>query len=178
MMETLFDLDQMNCGAVMGPAGIFRMELWRIWDNDLPKVLFIMLNPSTADHMHDDPTIRRCMNFAKLWGYGGIYVGNLFAFRATDPTELKNAPGGAINLRIGENNDGHLKRMANECDRIVFAWGNGGELVARALEVAELFPEAYCLGVTKMGHPVHPLYIKKDKAPELFHGYIKYFNGN
>ena len=79
----------MRKGAIISKDKKHRYRLWRIWDDSLPKALFIMLNPSTADVMLDDPTIRRCIGFAKSWGYGGIYVGNIFSLRSSNPKDLK-----------------------------------------------------------------------------------------
>lgn len=77
----------MKTGANLSECRRYRFSLWRIWDEALPYALFIGLNPSTADETANDPTITRCINFAKDWGYGGIYMANLFAYRATDPSE-------------------------------------------------------------------------------------------
>lgn len=95
--------------AIISECGKYRYSLSRIWDENKANVLFIMLNPSTADGDVDDPTIRRCIGFAKSWGYGGIYVGNLFAYRATDPKELLK-----VENPIGFENIHHLMDMYNE----------------------------------------------------------------
>jgi len=83
----------MKSHATFSPCRKYRYSLFRIWDEDKSLVLFIGLNPSTADEKEDDPTIRRCINFAKQWGwgYGGLIMGNLFSFRATQPSDLKQA---------------------------------------------------------------------------------------
>lgn len=122
-----------------------------------------MLNPSTADAEQDDPTIRRCIAFAKSWGYGGMMAGNLFAFRSTRPEKLygKKDP-------VGELNDRYLREMAEQCARVVFAWGEHGSLKNAHERVMSLFPVAWCLGKNKSGQPKHPLYIRKDQIPELF----------
>lgn len=85
--------------AIISEDEKYRYQLSRCWDETKPRILFIMLNPSTADANIDDPTIRRVISFAKSWGYGGVYVGNLFAFRSTDPKGLKQ-----IADPVGENN--------------------------------------------------------------------------
>ncbi len=128
--------------------------------------MFIMLNPSTADEMKDDRTISRCIAFAKLWGYGGIMVGNLFAYRATKPEDLLIA-GLSINNGkrfdiVGSDNEWYLKLMASECDKIVFAWGTEGYINYQYKVVEKLFDKAYCFGKTKAGFPSHPLYLKSD----------------
>lgn len=107
-------------GAKLSDDRLYRYGLWRKWD-DRPKVMFIGLNPSTADEVEDDPTIRRCIGFANSWGYGGIVVANLFGFRATDPTALQKATD-----PIGPENDEWLYRLADEAALVVGAWGNGG----------------------------------------------------
>lgn len=87
----------------------YRYTLTRIWDETKPKVMFIGLNPSTADETKDDPTIIRCINFAKSWGYGGLEMTNLFAFRATNPKVMKNEK-----EPIGKDNDTWLKKLATD----------------------------------------------------------------
>lgn len=118
-----------------------------------------MLNPSTADAEQDDPTIRRCMGFAKDWGYGGLMVGNLFAFRATRPEILYREKD-----PVGDMNDLFLKQMSEQCARVVFAWGEHGKLYDAAIRVSAMFPGAGCLGKNKSGMPKHPLYVRKDAA--------------
>src|SRR4028119_2392792 len=90
-------------GAIFDPTRTYRYALWRTWDAARPPVAFVLLNPSTADARRDDPTIRRCANFARTWGFGGLEVVNLFAFRATHPTDLKCAAD-----PVGPQNDVHL----------------------------------------------------------------------
>lgn len=152
--------------AIIDPTGMYRYSLWRIWDHNLPKVAFVMLNPSTADHKEDDPTIRRCIGFAKAWGFGSLEVVNLFAYRATNPDELKKCDD-----PIGTDNDMHIRRAALQTDRIVLAWGTKGGLHGRDRKVKELlssFTWVYCLDLSKDGYPKHPLYIKADCEPKLF----------
>lgn len=128
----------------------------------LPRVAFIMLNPSTADAKEDDPTIRRCMGFARAWGYGGIDVVNLYAYRATNPKELKKAPS-----PIGPYNDNTVLAIARHADKIVCAWGahggRRGDSILRKLRHEGLTP--MCLEKTKKGAPKHPLYLKGDLTP-------------
>ncbi len=78
----------MKSDAELSKCRAYRYALWRTWDESKPFAMFVGLNPSTADELEDDPTIRRCINFSKLWGYGGLCMVNLFAYRATDPTAL------------------------------------------------------------------------------------------
>ena len=111
--------------AIISDCNKYRYELHREWDKDKGKVLFIMLNPSTACGVTDDLTTIRCMNFAKKWGYGGIMIGNIYAFRAKRPKDLKkwlNDP--AIPLDRGyRTNRVHVEEMAEQADIIVCAWG-------------------------------------------------------
>lgn len=144
--------------AILSNCEKYRYSLTREWDATLPKVLFVMLNPSTADAKDDDPTIRRCIGFAKAWGYGGIMVGNLFAYRATNPKELKK-----VQVFNNEINDNHLVNMAYDCQIVIEAYGNPPIRVPdyplRAM------PHLFHLGLTKKGNPKHPLYLPKDLKP-------------
>ena len=133
-------------------------------------VQFIGLNPSTADETLDDPTIRRCIGFAKAWGYGALCMTNLFAFRATNPDEMK-----AFKFPIGEAyyNDLHLYQTAQEAALIICAWGKGGNflergkfVVARLKEIAE--NKLHHLGLNGDGTPRHPLYLPKSYKPILW----------
>jgi len=125
--------------------------------------LFIMLNPSTADENLDDPTIRRCMGFARVWGYGILMVGNLFAFRSTDPRELSRSRVEPV----GVDNDLWLVEMALQADLTVAAWGNGGGLDQRSRLVREMLYDQgvklHTFGLTQRGEPRHPLYIRREQ---------------
>ena len=143
-------------GATFDPTGAYRYHLWREWDATLPAVTFVMLNPSTADAEQDDPTIRRCIGFARAWGYGRIEVLNLFAYRATSPRELFAAPDPE-----GPRNGEHLAAALGS--GVVVAWGNHGRRAfVGAREMASR--DAHCLGVTALGEPRHPLYVRSDSA--------------
>lgn len=157
-------------GAVLSDCKKYRYKLWRIWDHRKPKVLFVMLNPSKADAETNDNTIRRCIGFAKAWGYGGFYVGNLFAYRSTDPDALYFNRNHGEDI-IGPENDKCIDEMASLCEKIVFAWGNDGGLMGRCIDLAAKFPAAYCLGQTKIGHPAHPLFLKKSTELLPFKAY-------
>ena len=102
--------------AIFSVCRKYRYALWRSWDESKPYVMIIGLNPSTADETKDDPTITRCINFAKSWGYGGVCVTNLFAYRATVPSDMK-----ASNEPIGTENDAWLYKLAREAAIIVAA---------------------------------------------------------
>lgn len=146
------------------PDGQYRYELSRRWGPE-PPLGFVMLNPSTANAFDDDPTIRRCLGFARREGAGGIWVVNLFAYRATDPAHLwaAGAPTG------GDTNDGAWRRLFERCDTVVAAWGAATHSAVRP-QVDRLVDTAgragrslWCLGVTKSGAPSHPLYLRADR---------------
>ena len=155
-----------DIGAAFSDDREYRYSLWRKWDKDLDCMMVIGLNPSTADETEDDPTIRRCTRFAKDWGFGGLYMLNLFAIRATDPKIMLKHQ-----YPIGEKNDEFLVEMANECQLVLAAWGNHGAHRSRDWNVRRLIEkhkQMKCLGKTKTGQPKHPLYIKADTQPMIF----------
>src|SRR5262249_4008775 len=151
--------------TIFSTCRTYRYVLWRELDTDKPGyALFIGLNPSTADEVADDPTIRRCKSFAQRWGYGAVCVANLFAYRATRPTELKAAP-----APVGRANDRWLVRLAAEATVVVAAWGVHGSFVGRDQEVIALLGDRLsCLALTKAGHPRHPLYLERTAAPKVW----------
>ena len=128
----------------------YRYALWRTWDDSMGKVMFIGLNPSTADETVDDRTIKRCISYAQQWGYGGIIMGNLFAFRTPNPDEMKSSKS-----PVGEEIDYWLKRLANDAQLVVGMWGNSGGFRGRSEEVAAMFPNLHCLRLTSAGQPHH-----------------------
>jgi hypothetical protein len=138
----------------------YRYALWRTWDETKPYVMFIGLNPSTADETTDDPTLIRCMNFAKAWGYGGVCMANLFAYRATDPADMK-----AAENPVGSQNNKWLKLLAKDAGLIVAAWGNDGSYLRRSDYVKKRLPLLHCLKMNKSGEPAHPLYQRADVLP-------------
>ncbi len=154
--------------TIFSPCRKYRYTLWRVlprtFDHVEGFVQFIGLNPSTADETIDDPTIRRCKAFASAWGYTGLCMTNLFAFRATDPRDMIRSCD-----PVGEHNDEWLARVAREAAIVVAAWGAGGEHQDRGEKVrnqfANLGKPLYCLKITKHGHPQHPLYLKRDLKP-------------
>lgn len=157
--------EEMLRSAVISSCGAYRYELTRRWDVTLPRVGWIMLNPSTADAEQDDPTIRRCIAFAKTWGYGGIVVRNLYALRATDPSELWKHP-----RPTGPDNDSHLLDSVDD-PITVCAWGvhgKRGNTVINALSDAGA--ALHYLELTKAGVPKHPLYLRGDLKPVPFSG--------
>lgn len=193
--------DYLKAGATISACQAYRYRLWREWrlhplpaqwdmwtnDDGSPVVdgagqqlgepmacLFVMLNPSTADGAQDDPTIRRCVGFAKAWGYDRMEVVNLFAYRATDPAALlalnhTDEPWGPENRR-------HIQAaMDGNVNRVVVAWGAHGAHLDQAETVLAWIEdyaglldnpcEIVALGLTKDGHPRHPLYLPKSAAP-------------
>lgn len=149
--------------AIISKCKKYRHWLTRSWDDKKELAAFIMLNPSTADDKIDDPTIKRCIDFAISWGFGGFVVVNLFDYRATDPKDLKKAEAPCSELA-----NHFVKQAIEQCSLIVPAWGNHGDYLGRSTEIKSLiesygFPEYFqCLGFNKTGEPKHPLYIKGD----------------
>jgi hypothetical protein len=152
-----------TCGAVISRNGLYRYALWRSWEWNRERVMFIGLNPSTADAQQDDPTIRRCIGFAKNWGYGGLLVGNLFAYRTARPETLRCSQN-----PIGRLNDVWLNRMADEASFILACWGNQGAFKNRDREIVRKFDKLKCLKLNQSGAPAHPLYLAKSLAPMKF----------
>ncbi len=153
--------------AVFSPDEDYRYLLSRqvsMWGGVL---LFIMLNPSKASYLLNDPTIRRCIAYAQRWGYGTLLVCNLFALRGTNPNILKE-----VEDPVGVNNLATILETASKADRTVVAWGTHGSyldqaaLVTAALRHAEI--ELYCLGLTQDGFPRHPLYVPGNQELEVY----------
>lgn len=164
-MKDLFGQEiaqSMNAGAYFSPDRKYRYALWRIWDETKPLVMFIGLNPSTANETEPDPTITRVINFARDWGYGGLYMMNLFGIVSSKPEVLLTDSN-----PLGDN-DKWLETIAAKCDRIVFAWGIFKQARLRAEDVKKRFPGSYCLKKTKEGHPWHPLYVAAKTIPIPF----------
>ncbi len=149
--------------AAFSECGTYRYQLWRRWDESKPYVCFIGLNPSTADALTNDPTIRKCMKFARTWGYGALCMVNLFAFRATDPRDMKRAPD-----PVGPANDLHLANCCKGAARVVAAWGVDGKHQGRAIGVRALLSgcDLHHLGLTDAKEPKHPLYRPDSTQPE------------
>lgn len=151
-------------GANISPDGNYRYSLFREWDKGKGSVGFIGLNPSTADADLDDPTIRRCVGFARAWGYGSLYMLNLFAFRATLPSTMLKAI-----YPVGPDNDAVLRAASRRVDLVVAAWGNLGAHRGRDDEVRAMFKgRLHYLRLTTLGHPAHPLYLPASLTPQLW----------
>lgn len=164
MLDETFENEN---GAIIDSTERYRYSLWRNWDITLPRVTFIMLNPSTADSSVNDPTINRCIAYAKNWGYGSLEVVNLFAYRATKPIKLR----GALDP-IGEENNQHILNALTRSEKVIPAWGINGTLLNRDKDVIELLRQndapVFALQLTKDGHPRHPLFVKANRIPELY----------
>lgn len=153
--------------ATVSECGKFRYDLTRVWDRSKPRLMWLMYNPSTADGAEDDPTIRRVVGFAAKFGAGGVVVGNLFAYRATLPKDLRRATD-----PVGPECDSYLRRHAVESRIVVAAWGSLAAtgkrpmLRARPPRVRQMLDEigakVFHLGLTTAGHPRHPLFLPKD----------------
>ena len=141
----------------------YRYQLSREWDAQLPKVSFIGLNPSTADAYQDDPTIRRCIGFAKDWGYGGLEIVNLFAFRTPYPEALKQAEN-----PVGPRNRYYLRKAIQQTELQVAIWGNDGTYLNQAAKTIKLFTHLHAIRVNQSGEPAHPLYLPKHLKPFLW----------
>ncbi len=150
--------------ALYSPCGIYRYALTREWDKSGKRLLFIMLNPSKATELKNDPTIERCERRARALGFGSFRACNLFAFRATDPRDLKKA-----NDPIGPDNLSQLMEAARWADVILCAWGTHGAHMGLGPAMAALLRaegfNLYHLGLSKDGHPKHPLYIGYATSP-------------
>lgn len=159
----------MTSSATIDATGRFRYVLRRSWAGGAGSVLWIMLNPSTADATRDDPTIRRCTGFSKAWGYQKLVVVNLFALRATDPRALRlpepYTQDDVLSV-VGPRNDEHIWAEAARATLAVAAWGNRGVLYDRGEEIRERIELLYHLGITKLGQPRHPLYVAADVIPK------------
>ncbi len=179
--------------TIFSPCRQYRYTLWREWrspmvcdscapyilgespdmveckqcENSQKYAMFIGLNPSTADETQDDPTIRRCTGFAKAWGYGALCMTNIFAFRATDPRVMKQQK-----EPVGEDNQRHIVECASNAGIVVAAWGTHGVFKNQdfnvRLWIASINTPIFHLGLSKEGHPKHPLYLKADTKPMPF----------
>ena len=154
MNDIIYDAELSDCGE-------YRYRLSRIWDPKKPPLTFVMLNPSTADMMTDDPTIRRCMGFGQREQAGGIVVVNLYGYRATKPFDLFQASD-----PIGAANDRWLLNACLAPGKVVCAWGANAPH-PRSFHVKDLLREhrvkLHCLGTTNAGAPRHPLYLRRDQ---------------
>jgi hypothetical protein len=160
-------------GCQFSPCRQYRYRLWKRWDLSKPSVAFIGLNPSTADENKLDPTLKRLQTFAQSWGFGGMEMLNLFAYRSTDPKGLNN-----VDDPIGHGNDRAIRLTTDACQHVVCCWGiHGGKMGRSAIvlwAIQKTVPQSqiYCFGLTqpvkvgeeakKYPQPLHPLYLKSD----------------
>lgn len=150
--------------AVYSDCERYRYELTRVWDDTGKRVLFVMLNPSTATEVQNDPTVERCERRARALGFGAFRVCNIFAWRETDPAKMRRADD-----PVGSENDVAISAGCAWADTVVCAWGSHGEHLDRGPAVEVLMranrSDLTCLGLTKAGHPKHPLYIAYAEQP-------------
>lgn len=151
--------------AVYSDCERYRYSLTRVWEPEGPRVMFVMLNPSTATEVQNDPTVERCERRARALGFGAFRVTNIFAWRETDPKAMRRAAD-----PVGPGNDAAILEGAAWADRVVAAWGAHGAHLNRGPQVEALLrgagAELHALGLSKGGHPRHPLYIAYTAAPE------------
>ena len=153
-----------SSSALYSPCGLYRYALTRRWEEDAPRLLYIMLNPSTATELKNDPTIERCERRARALGFGAFRACNLFAYRATDPRLLKKAKD-----PVGPDNLAELLQSARWADTILCAWGAHGTHMGLGPAIERLLRQEgfalHHLGLSKDGHPRHPLYIAYQMRP-------------
>lgn len=170
-------LEGVRAWATISANGRYRYRLFRWWgdgEEPIPALVvnFVMLNPSTADDVTDDRTIRKCQKYARAWGMSGIVVTNIFALRAREPRDLFAAVAVGQDP-IGPDNNEHLVRMAAWAGSVVVAWGDGGRLGNRGAIVTQMLTRETgvhleCLGTTRHGRPRHPLYLPDDTRREVY----------
>lgn len=153
--------------AVYSDCERYRYSLTRIWDPAGRRVLFVMLNPSTATEVQNDPTVERCERRARALGFGAFRVANIFAWRETDPHKMRRAAD-----PVGPDNDAAILAGADWADQVVAAWGTHGAHGGRGPAVEALLrgtgQPLFHLGLTKGGHPKHPLYIAYAQQPRCW----------
>lgn len=162
MQNKLFHTEpDIKKGAQFSECGKYRYSLYRIWDENLPLIMVIGLNPSTANHETDDPTIQSVTRLAKFNGYGGFYMTNCWSYISTDPDELVIDSSMSGNIRM-------LYEISKSCKDVLFAWGNFDivKKMRKDQELIGMFPDALCITKNKNGSPGHPLFKK---------GTIKFF---
>lgn len=153
--------------AIYSPCESYRYLLWRHWGPGQRRLGFVMLNPSTATELQNDPTVERCERRARALGFDGFSVANIFAYRATDPKVMRAAPD-----PVGPGNDAAIAELAAEVDVLVCAWGSHGAHLGRGATVTQnlrgLGRSLHHLGLTTNGAPKHPLYIGYAQTPMLW----------
>ncbi|MDE7548394.1 DUF1643 domain-containing protein [Acetobacter fabarum] len=158
--------DVVSAATYGGPDDCYRYTLHRVWDKDRPLVMWLMMNPSVATEQGDDRTVAKCQRYARAWGYGGLYVGNTFAYRCTDQLRLLETPD-----PIGPGNDAALLDMALRADLVVAAYGSPHHkaLLARGPQVVQMLQDhgimVCALRLSNAGRPCHPLYLPAELKP-------------
>lgn len=167
-MQDFILIPDTSKGADFSPCKKYRYRLWRIWNNNKPLLVWLLMNPSTADEWKDDPTMRRCTGFAADNNYGGIIVLNAFAFRSTDPRVVVYNASNGFDV-VGPENDDYINAYYNSGLDVVLAFGANAKLQDRGFELMRRFAgrlQTFNLGLTKSGFPKHPLYINSDQEFE------------
>jgi len=167
MIEKFHQKGDAKSTALYSDCLLYRYSLMRTWNIQGQKVHFIMLNPSTATEVQNDPTVERCERRARALGFGAFCVTNIFAWRDTDPKKMR-----AASDPVGAYNDAAIHRGCDWADTIIAAWGTNGEYLKRGSAVKDLLTKTkktIChLGLSKAGHPKHPLYISYLQKPEIW----------
>jgi hypothetical protein len=160
----------LQASALLSVCARYRYRLDRMWSAEGPRVLFVMLNPSTANSLQDDPTLRRCVAFARAWGCGALTVVNVYAWRATNPRDIPREP----MMARGPENERHLREAAQGVWAVVCAWGRSAHHAdaARTLNLLKNATTApvLCLGTTADGAPRHPLYLPNNTPVTSYEG--------
>ena len=153
-------------GAIFSEDWAYRYLLWRKWEENLPSILFVLCNPSTADADKLDPTLRRCVAYAQEWGFGQMVIANIFAYRATDPEVMRRKVD-----PVGPKNNEYIIEAAQRASLVVAGWGNHGAFRRRGEEVLSILSplvDLHALRTTRAGHPSHPLYLPRTLRPFLW----------
>lgn len=172
-MSAISFLESIACdlGVVHGVKGAavfsrcerYRFALVREWCPELGSVAFVGLNPSTADQDCDDPTVRRCIEFARRWGFGSMFMLNAHGFRSTDPRGMRS-----VADAVGPQNEFYIRAVSGFVGRVVVAWGNHCSEEHQRRVMGWCGRPVLCFAVTKTGRPKHPLYVRGDVEPQVF----------
>ena len=156
-----------NSIAIYSDCERYRYALTRVWKFEASRLVFVMLNPSTATEVQNDPTVERCERRARTLGFGSLQVTNIFAWRDTDPKKMRTAKD-----PIGPDNDKTIMEACSWGDQIIGAWGTHGAHLGRGVQVKQILRSSdkpvFHLGISKGGHPKHPLYIAYSQKPEIW----------
>ncbi len=167
MITRHFQKEDATSSAIYSDCETYRYALTRVWDDTQQRLLFIMLNPSKATERQNDPTIERCERRARALGFGGFRAVNIFALRETDPQKMRKHP-----APIGPDNDAIVAQSCDWAHVILAAWGAHGTHLERGPQVHSVLVQTgrplHHLGLTKHGHPRHPLYIAYVEQPRLW----------